>query len=79
MPLHRALPLYVLLLAACSAPNEGPATAEMDPGPDCRGECAAGYKWAMEKGLSDAIKCRGESEYARGCRMAVNFNNPFET
>ncbi|MCD6061323.1 MAG: hypothetical protein K0S16_1634 [Moraxellaceae bacterium] len=74
----RALPLYVILLAACSEPS--PATqhaAGIAPGINCRDECAAGFRWAVERGITDAVKCRGETEYARGCREAVTSMHPF--
>lgn len=78
MPLMRTLPVYVLLLAACSAPPESSSPyAEIDPGNDCQDACAAGYRWALEKELTDTVKCRGEEEFARGCRKAVEFSQPF--
>lgn len=78
MPLSRSLPVYVLLLAACSAPPEGASNEpSIDPGADCQDACAAGYRWALEEELTDTVKCRGEEEFARGCRKAVAFTRPF--
>lgn len=77
MPLHRALPFYALLLAACSAPPEGSASAvALNPGPDCQEECAAGFRWAVTEGIDNDVKCRGDNEFARGCRHAVALANP---
>lgn len=79
MPLHRALPFYVLLLAACSAPPEGGSGsgASINPGPDCQEACASGFRWAVENQVSSAVKCRGENEFSRGCRAAVALAEPF--
>lgn len=78
MPLHRALPLYALLLAACSAPPEGGSAVVVNPGPECQDECAAGFRWAVEERISSDVKCRGENEFARGCRHAVALARPFQ-
>lgn len=78
MPLHRALPFYVLMLAACSAPPEtGHEAAAINPGPGCQDACASGYRWAVESRLTSPVKCRGEGEFARGCSEAVAFAKPF--
>lgn len=77
MPLHRILPFYVLLLAACSAPPESGRTAEANPGPGCQDACESGYRWAVEQQLTDPVKCRGDNEFGRGCREAVAFAKPF--
>lgn len=76
MPLYRLLPLTVLLLAGCRE-SAATAAAEFSPGVNCQNECAAGYRWAVERELPDDVKCRGESEFARGCREAVAFMHPF--
>lgn len=65
-----------LLLVACSEPPRQ-ARSDFDPGPDCQEACAAGYRWALDEKITDRVKCRGESEYARGCRKAVDFSRPF--
>lgn len=77
MPLHRALPFYVLLLAACSAPPEGGSGVSINPGPDCQDACASGFRWAVENQVSSAVKCRGENDFSRGCRAAVALAKPF--
>lgn len=78
MPLHRVLPFYVLLLAACSAPPEtAHEAAAINTGPNCQGTCAAGYRWAVENTLTSPAKCRGEGEFGRGCREAVAFAKSF--
>lgn len=77
MPLHRMLPFYVLLLAACSAPNDPRREAAINPGPGCQEACASGYRWAVENEVTNVVKCRGENEFSRGCREAVAFAKPF--
>lgn len=77
MSLLRILPLSVLLLAACSEPADNDVElGELNPGPDCEEQCAAGYRWALEEALTDPVKCRGENDFARGCRQAVAFTKP---
>lgn len=65
------------LLAACSEPPEAEKRSDFDPGPECQQACAAGYRWALDQQVTDKVKCRGDSEYARGCRRAVDFAKPF--
>lgn len=78
MPLHRVLPFYVLLLAACSAPPEGEvAGLAINPGPDCHDACASGFRWAVENQVSSPVKCRGENDFSRGFRQAVALAKPF--
>ncbi|HET8729685.1 MAG TPA: hypothetical protein VFM34_01055 [Moraxellaceae bacterium] len=78
MPLHRTLPLYALLLAACSAPPGQPQTAQnIHPGADCQDACGAGFRWAVEENLTSDAKCRGEGDFGRGCRAAVAQAHPF--
>lgn len=72
MPVVRMLPLYALLLAACSDPSN-PNTPKVSPGVNCQDACAAGFHWAIDREMSDPVKCRGESEYSRGCREAVAY------
>jgi hypothetical protein len=80
MPLIRVLPFYMLLLAACSTPPDTTALdGDFDAGPDCQNACAAGYRWALEEEHTDPVKCRGEEEFARGCRKAVEFQRPFDS
>jgi hypothetical protein len=66
-----------LLLAACSEPPQQESRSTFDPGPYCQAECAAGYRWALDKELSSKVKCRGDSEFTRGCYKAVEFAHPF--
>lgn len=78
MTLLRALPLCLLLLAACTEPTDPDVElGKLNTGPDCEEQCAAGYRWALEEALTDPVKCRGENEFARGCRKAVAFTHPF--
>lgn len=78
MSIHRALPLYALLLAACSAPpGQTQAAQNIHPGADCQDACGAGFRWAVEESLPTDAKCRGDSEFARGCRAAVAAAHPF--
>lgn len=68
------LPLWLM---ACAEPPEREKHSSFDPGPDCQAECAAGYRWALDKELSSKVKCRGDSEFTRGCYKAVEFAHPF--
>jgi hypothetical protein len=78
MPVFRTLPLYVLLLAACAEParTSQQYSNHINPGPGCQDECAAGFRWAVEREFTDEAKCRGESETARGCREAIALMHP---
>jgi hypothetical protein len=71
MRLLLALPFYLLLLAACSAPPD--SASDIHTGVNCQDECASGYRWAVERDIADPVKCRGEGEFARGCREAVAY------
>lgn len=77
MPIHRVLPFYVLLLAACSAPPEGErGGVVINPGPDCQDACASGFRWAAENQINSPVKCRGENDFSRGCLKAVALAKP---
>lgn len=74
---HTCAFAVILLLAACSGPPESVSKSTFDPGPECQGECAAGYRWALDKEITNRVKCRGDNEFSRGCKRAVDFAKPF--
>ena len=74
--IHLLLPVFCLL-AACTEPPPGQPASTFDPGPDCQGECARGYRWVLDNDIESRVKCRGESEFARGCVKALQFKYPF--
>ena len=75
-PLSLLAPLLAAaLLAACSEPPGG-AGAQVAVPPGCENECAAGYSWAARSEVTDAVKCRGESGFADGCRLYVTWQKP---
>lgn len=65
-----------MLLVACSGASDKEKST-FDPGPDCQGACASGYRWALDKEVTSKALCRGEGEFTRGCERAVDFANPF--
>ncbi|MFZ5560269.1 MAG: hypothetical protein ACOY41_01865 [Pseudomonadota bacterium] len=78
MQFVRALPLYVLLLAACSEPPPStPQHADLSPGVHCQEICAAGFRWAVANEITDEVKCRADGDYGRGCREAVAALYPY--
>ncbi|HEX6592830.1 MAG TPA: hypothetical protein VF050_12605 [Moraxellaceae bacterium] len=70
------LPVFCLL-AACAKPPGQAEASTFDPGPDCRDECARGYRWVLDNDIESRVKCRGEGEFARGCIKALQFKYPF--
>ncbi|MDI1301313.1 MAG: hypothetical protein PSX71_05375 [bacterium] len=67
----------LLLLAACSGPPGADKKSSFNPGPDCQGACASGYRWALDNEVTNKGKCRGENEFSRGCKREVDFARPF--
>lgn len=70
-----ALSFSAALLTGCSEPPGGSGEAVSVP-PGCEAECAAGYRWAARSEITDAVKCRGESAFADGCRLYVSWQKP---
>ncbi|MES2919314.1 MAG: hypothetical protein V4729_11955 [Pseudomonadota bacterium] len=73
----RLLPACLLLLAGCSEPPASSTASEVSVPAGCEDACAAGYRWAVENQIDNAVKCRGENAFADGCRSAVAFLKPF--
>lgn len=78
MSAPRLLSVCLLLLAGCSEPPAPAAAArDIQVPAGCEDACAAGYRWAVENHIDNAVKCRGENDFGEGCRRAVAFAKPF--
>jgi hypothetical protein len=69
------LPLAAVLLSGCAEPPASSREQIAVPG-GCENDCAAGFRWAAEREVTDAVKCRGESGFADGCRLYVTWQKP---